>query len=273
MSGALRGAFAAASVEARKALAQWHYRLVLVACAAAPIAFTALVGAQGTVPSDTLFGRYADESGLAVPLVVLGFAGLWGLPVVAAEAGGDMFASEDRHRTWSTILARSRSRGEVFAGKTIVACAFASIAVALLGCAAAVAGALIVGTQPLVDLSGALIAASEALPRIALAWASVVPPCLAVTAAALCTSVATRSSVAGVGVPLVAALLLQLIGFIDLPAAVRVAVPTTAFDAWHGLIATPAFHAPIVYGSVVNLSCAAALIAIAWRCFLARDIA
>src|SRR5204862_104409 len=91
-----------------------------------------------------------------------------------------------------------------------------------------------------------------------LAWLSVLPPCLAITAAALFASVATRSSIAAVGVPVVVALLLQLVGLVDLPAPLRVAVPTTALEAWHGLLTDPAFVAPLAYGAAVNLGCAGA---------------
>ncbi len=266
------GMWRAAAVEARKALAQWQYRIVLILCAAAPFVFVIALGAQTTVPSDTLFGRLVYESGLATPLVVLGFASLWGLPVVAAAAGGDMFASEDRHRTWPTALTRSRSRPEVFTAKAIVACGFAVMAVALLGICATAAGLLLVGAQPLVDLSGVPLAAPAALARIALAWISVLPPCLAITAAALFTSIATRNSVAGVGVPVVAALVLQLAALADGPAVARVLLPAAAFDAWHGLLTAPAFYGPLLYGTAINVACAAVLIAAARRIFLARDI-
>ena len=272
MSASLRGTRIAAAVECRKALVQWQYRIVLIVCAAAPFAFVGTLAAQGTVPSDTLFGRLVYESGLATPLVVLGFAALWGLPVVAAAAGGDMFASEDRHRTWPMVLTRSRSRAEVFDAKVIVAAGFMVCAVLLLGASATAAGVLVVGAQPLVNLSGTLLAPADALARIALAWLSVLPPCLAITAAALFASVATRSSIAAVGIPVVVALLLQLVGLVDLPAPLRVAVPTTALEAWHGLLTDPAFVAPLAYGAAVNLGCAGVLIGLGRRIFLARDI-
>jgi ABC-2 type transport system permease protein len=271
--GARAGARAAAAVECRKALAQWQYRLVLIVCAVAPFVFVLALRAQSTVPSDTLFGRLAAESGLATPLVVLGFAGLWWLPVVAAAAGGDMFASEDRYRTWASALTRSRSRAEVFAAKTIVACAIAVCAVLLLGVSAVAAGALAVGTQPLIGLSGALLTPSDALARIAFAWFSVLPPCLAITAAAIFISVVTRSSVAGVGIPVFAALVLQLVSLADVPALMRVLVPTTAFEGWHGVFVEPAFYGPLLYGTAVNLVIACVLIGLSRHIFLRRDIA
>jgi ABC-2 type transport system permease protein len=267
-----RALAAAIVVECRKALAQWLYRGVLIVCAVAPIVFVIALAGQGAVPSDTLFGRLVFDSGLAIPLVVLGFAGTWGLPVIAAVAGGDLFASEDRHRAWAVTLTRSRSRSEVFAAKTLVACGFLTCALLVLAVSAGLAGAVWTGTQPLIDLSGAELAPAAAAARIALAWASVVPPCLAITAAALVTSIATRSSVAGVGVPIFAALVLQLAALVDVPARWRLLLPVTALEGWHGLLAQPAFYRPLVWGAVVNLGCAGVLIAWGRRLFLGRDI-
>jgi ABC-2 type transport system permease protein len=266
-----RGVFRCARVEARKLLAQRQCALVLAVCAIAPFAFVAALRTQDGVPSDTLFGRHVHETGFATPLVVLGFAGLWGLPVVAGLAGGDIFASEDRHRTWAAVLTRSRGRAEVFDAKVLVAFLFAALALFVLAAAAVAAGVLLVGTEPLVDLTGVLLPAPAAFAAVALAWASVLPPLLAITAAAILLSVSTRSSVAGVGVPVVAAFVLELCAFADGPEVIRRLLPTTAFDAWHGLLTHPAFYGPIVHGTVVNAVCGAASILIARRIFLRRD--
>lgn len=266
-----RGVAQCARVEARKLLVQPQCAIVLTLCAIAPFAFVAALRAQAGVPSDTLFGRAVHESGFAIPLVVLGFAGLWGLPIVAGLAGGDMFASEDRHRTWAAVLTRSRSRAEVFDGKVLVACGFAASALIVLAAAAMAAGAVLVGTQPLVDLSGALVPPPDALARVVLAWASVLPPSLALTGAAILMSVSTRSSVAGVGVPVVAAFVLQIAAFADGPELIRRLLPTTAFEAWHGLLAHPAFYGPLLHGTAVNVVCGGASILIAREIFLRRD--
>ena len=74
---------------------------------------------QSATPSDSLFGSWVHTSGFAVSLVILGFAGAWGFPIVAGLLAGDLFASEDRHGTWKTILTRSCTREEVFAGKVL----------------------------------------------------------------------------------------------------------------------------------------------------------
>jgi hypothetical protein len=53
---------------------------------------------------------------------------------------------------------------------------------------------------------------------------------------------------------------------------VRVLLPAAAFEAWHGLLTAPAFYGPLVYGTAINVACAAVLVAAARRIFLARDI-
>ena len=76
---------------------------------------------------------------------------------------------------------------------------------------------LVIGPQPLINLSGALLQPPQALTRIALAWASVLPPALGFTAVAVLVSVATRSSVAGIGLPVVVGLAMQGFALIDGP--------------------------------------------------------
>src|SRR5262245_409784 len=120
----VRGAIAVANVECVKLLAHRKTQLVLAACAVSPFAFAIAIRVQNSLPEDTLFGRSVQESGFAVPLVVLGFAALWALPVLASLVGGDVFSSEDRYGTWTTVLTRSRSRSELFAGKALTAFSF-----------------------------------------------------------------------------------------------------------------------------------------------------
>src|SRR5262245_28143829 len=143
-----RGVTAVAAVESAKLAGQLTPRLVLAACAAGPFAFCAALTLQEAAPTDTLFGRAAKESGFAVALVVLGFAALWALPVLTSIVGGDLFSAEDRHRTWPTLLTRSRSRAELFAGKVLAALGFSSLAIVILATSSVAAGLLIVGPQP-----------------------------------------------------------------------------------------------------------------------------
>jgi ABC-2 type transport system permease protein len=260
------------NVECAKLAAQIKVRVLLAVCVAAPFVFAAVMRVQAGVPSDTLFGRAVKESGFAVPLVVLGFAALWAFPVLASIVGGDLFSAEDRYGTWKTVLTRSRSRRELFVGKVLTALGFSSIAVAVLAVSSVAAGMLIIGRQPLIDLTGALVPPSAALIRVALAWASVLPPAFGFTAIAVLLSVATRSSAAGVGLPVVAGLTMQLYMFVDGPEIVRRLMITSAFGAWHGLLSEPPYYQPLVHGTIVSAAYLVVCLAIAYRVLRRRDI-
>jgi ABC-2 type transport system permease protein len=266
------GVLAGAGVECSKLTAQFKVRLALAACATGPFAFAVAMRVQRNAPTDTLFGRAVAESGFAVPLVILGFAALWVLPALASLVGGDLFSSEDRFGTWTTVLTRSRSRAEMFGGNALTALAFSAIAVATLAISSVVAGALVIGRQPLIDLSGVSRTTPEATVRIALAWMSVLPPTFAVSAAAVLVSVATRSSAAGIGLPVVAGLAMQVYAFVDGPEVVRRLLMTTAFDAWHGLLSEPAYFKPLAYGTAVSGRYVIACLGAAYGLMRRRDI-
>src|SRR5262245_12283720 len=106
----VRGVFAVMGVERSKLAAQVKVHVLLAICVIAPLAFAISMRVQSSLPTDTLFGRAANESGFAASLVLLGFAGLWVFPVLTGVVGGDLFSAEDRYGTWATVLTRSRNR-------------------------------------------------------------------------------------------------------------------------------------------------------------------
>ena len=111
--------------ETRKLRAQLASRVLVLVCVLGPLAFGLILNEQAAVPADTLFGVWVHESGYAVSLVVLGFAGYLGFPVVAGVVAGDLFSSEDRYGTWKTVLTRSCTTEELFVGKVLAAATFA----------------------------------------------------------------------------------------------------------------------------------------------------
>jgi len=268
----LRGVAAVAGVECSKLFAQLRVRLLFAVCGIAPFGFAAVVMIQTSLPTDTLFGRAVKDSGLAVSLVILGFAALWGLPVVSSIAGGDVFSAEDRHNTWKTILTRSRTRTEIFTGKLVAALGVSFAAVIVLALGSLAAGTLVVGAQPLVGLSGVLLSAPDALARVGLAWLSVLPPVLALTGVAIAVSIVTRNGAAGVGLPVLAALAMQLLALIDGPELPRRLLVTSAFGAWHGLLADPPFLGPLFDAMLVSAGYAAVAVFVAHRTFRRREI-
>ena len=116
--GAVGGAYL---TELQKLRAQLAVRLVALLAVLGPFAFAALLKVQSGTPSDALFGAWVHSSGYAISLVTLGFAGSWGVPIIAGAVAGDLFASEDRFSTWKTVLTRSCTREDVFGGKVLAA--------------------------------------------------------------------------------------------------------------------------------------------------------
>lgn len=267
-----RGVWAVVGVECSKLLAQFKAQVLLAVCVIAPFVFAISMRVQSSLPTDTLFGRAANESGFAASLVVLGFAGLWAFPVLTGVVGGDVFSSEDRYGTWSTVLTRSRSRAEIFAGKTLTAIGYSLLAIALLGASSIAAGVLVIGYTPLVDLSGVLIQPTQAFSRVALAWTSVLLPALGFTALAILLSVATRSSAIGIGLPVVIGLLMQLVAFVDGPEGGRRVLLTHAFGGWHGLVFEPPYFGPLIQGTAVSVIYLVGCLLIAYRILQRREI-
>src|SRR5215204_3909196 len=109
--------------ELTKLAAQAPSRAVLLVALIAPVAVVLILNGQEQPPSDTIYG-HIHTSGYATPLLMLAFAAQWVLPLLAAVVAGDIFANEDQHGTWKTILTRSVSRGQVFWAKTLTATLF-----------------------------------------------------------------------------------------------------------------------------------------------------
>jgi ABC-2 type transport system permease protein len=264
---------AVAGVEFVKLRGQIKTYVVLAACVIGPFAFAAAIRLQSSLPSDTLFGRAAKESGFAVPLVLLGFAALWAFPVLTSIVGGDLFSAEDRYGTWKLVLTRGCSRADVFAGKVIAAVAASVLVIVAFAASSIAAGLLVIGNDPLIDLSGISLSHDRAWSRVVLAWTSILAPSLAFTAFAVLLSVISRNSVIGVGLPVVIGLVMQLGAMLDGPEVFRRLLITSAFGAWHGLFVQPSYYGPLFDGIVLSGACFVLCLALAFRSLRRRDIA
>jgi ABC-2 type transport system permease protein len=107
---------------------------------------------------------------------------------------------------------------------------------------------------------------------VVLAWMSVLIPTLAFAALAVLVSIATRSSVAGIGLPVLAGLTMQLYSLVDGPESIRQSLITTAFEAWHGLLIEPPAYGALVYGAMASLTYLAICLAAAFVLLRRRDI-
>jgi ABC-2 type transport system permease protein len=266
------GVLGVVGVECAKLAAQRKVWAALAICVTGPFAFVVTMQTQSSLPEDTLFGRWVKTSGFAVPLVVLGFAAAWAFPVLTSIVGGDVFSAEDRYGTWPTLLTRSRSRGEVFAGKVLAALTFSMLTVSALAISSVAAGLLVVGRQPLIGLSGTELPPGRSLALVLVAWASVLPPVFGFTALAVLLSVATRSSTAGVGLPVLIGLSMELYSFVNGPDIVHRALLTPPFLAWHGLFAEHRYYRPLMQGTAVSVAYFVACLAMAYRIMRRRDV-
>jgi ABC-2 type transport system permease protein len=266
------GLGAAVRWEARKLRAQLRSKALLAGAVLAPIAVVVVVGAQSRPPKDTLFGRFATENGFAMALLVLGFASQWILPLVTAVVAGDIFASEDQHGTWKTVLTRSVSRSRLFWAKVLVSIGFGLIALVLLAGATIAASLLLVGHQPLMGLSGQVIDPGPALELVAASWATMAPPLVAFTCLALLFSVWSRNAAVGIAGPVVIGMVMQLVGSLGGIEAVRPYLLTTPFEAWHGLLAEPRFTGPLLDGLLTSAVWSAVCLVAAFLVLRNRDI-
>jgi ABC-2 type transport system permease protein len=257
--------------EMAKLAAQARSRYLLLGCLVAPPIIVAVFNGQQP-PKDTIYGRHIHISGYAVPLLVLAFAAQWVLPLLAALVAGDIFANEDQHGTWKTILTRSVSRSQIFWAKTLTAIVFNLTAMVLLAATTIAASLLIVGTQPLPGLSGQLIPSGTALQLVIASWATVLPPMLGFTALAILLSVLTRNPTVGVAAPVVLGLIMQLLSSLGGLDLVRRLLLTTPFEAWHGLFVQHRFYGPLGTGVAVSAGWTVVCLAIAYLSLRRRDI-
>ncbi|MEU1688994.1 ABC transporter permease [Micromonospora sp. NPDC005707] len=254
-----------------KLVSQWRIRVLVLACWIAPALFVAAVSQQSSLPVDTLFGRWMHATGWAGPLVTLGFAGTWALPLLTSVVAGDVFASEDRLGTWRHLLVAVRSPRRIFAAKALSSLTVIVLLVAGLAGSSAAGGVLAVGNHPLVGLDGHLLTPGAAAGKTLLAWVCVLAPTLALAAVGLLGSVALGRSPMGLLLPALVALAMQLAQMLPLPVAVRLALPGSAFIGWNGLFTSPAQLGPLLIGVVVSMLWAVAATALAYRLFLRRD--
>ena len=265
--------FGAALVwETRKLRAQLRTKALLLGAILVPIAVVLIVHSQPRPPKDTLFGRFATENGFAMALLILGFATQWVLPLLTAIVAGDIFANEDQHGTWKTVLTRSMSRSKLFWAKAAVATVFALLALVLLSASTIVSSLLIVGHGPLTGLSGQTIAPGHALALVSASWAAMAPPMIGFTCLALLFSIWSRNGAVGIAAPVVIGLVMQLIGALGGIETLRPYLLSTPFEAWHGLLASPRFTGPLLEGVITSGGWSLVCLVAAFLVMRRRDI-
>ncbi len=259
--------------EMAKLLAQKRTYLGIGTAVVVPIIFVVVLLLQTGGPNDVPLGRYIRDTGLAVPFVVLFFMSIWGLPLITALVAGDIVASESHNGTLKTILTRSRERGEVFTGKTLATATYTVALVFAMGLVGLIAGSLAWGLHPLTSLSGTQVSAGHGLLLLVASLAIYALPLAGIAAFGILLSTVTRNSAASVVGALMWALLMQLLGVLPGTESIRPYLLGTQFEAWHGLLRTPADWAPVLRAVwLCTLYIGIPLIG-AYVVFLRRDVA
>jgi ABC-2 type transport system permease protein len=210
-------------------------------------------------------------TGWAGPLVVLGFAGSWALPLLVSVVAGDVFAAEDRLGTWRHLLVAVRSPRRIFWAKALASLTVIALLVAGLVAAAVAGGLATAGNRPLVGLDGHLLTPADAATSVLLAWACALAPTLALAAIGLLGSVILGRSPMGLLLPALVAVAMQLAQMLPLPVALRLALPGYAFISWNGLFTSPAQLDELLIGIAVSLAWVVVATAVAYRLFVRRD--
>jgi ABC-2 type transport system permease protein len=257
--------------ELRKLSAQVIVRLLVLVCVVGPFAFAGVLSVQSGTPADALFGAYVHSTGFAISLVVLGFAGSWGFPLIAGLIAGDIFASEDRQNTWKTILTRSCSLADLFAGKVLAALTYALGLLGVAAVASLVAGALFEGSHGLVGLSGSLLSPGHSLVLTIVSWLLCALPVISYVSLAVLFSVASRNGIVGVIAPIVVALAVQLLDLIGKGVWAHQLFIGSAFTGFYGLFTAHVFLGPLLVSVLVSLVWSAGCLTAAWVILRRRD--
>lgn len=263
----------AVRVEFSKLLAQLPLRVLLAASVLVPVVFALGMRVSGVRPSDTLFGRWAGTTGFATSLFVLDWTAAWGVAVGAGLLAGDIFSSEDRYGTWKTLLTRSASRAQLFVGKAIAATIGVWLCWIIIGVVSIGAGLAVIGSEPLVGLSGQLIQPGHALALLAAGWALGLLPATAFSALGILFSVASRNSVIGVLGPLLVAIISQGLETIASGTIVRSVLVFTPFDVYHVLFTAPVNGSAILQSVITSVIYIAVFGAASWWLLRRREFA
>jgi ABC-2 type transport system permease protein len=270
--GAVRSLRAVYGWEMRKIMAMARVWIILGVILVGPWVFIILLHGQDRLPTDNLYGRYLKVTGLATPLVILGFAGQWILPLITSLVGGDIFSTEDQNGTLKTILTRSVGRSSIFWGKVLAACTYAILCVVALTASSTLAGVIYIGHQPINSINGNSWTFGHALPLVLASWAMAIPPVLGFTCLAVLLSIATRNSILGVTIPIVIGFFMQLYAFLNGLDTIRHMLLSTPFLAWHGIFDDPAYYQPLERSLMVSGVYAGLSLLVGWLLFSRRDV-
>jgi len=260
--------------ELRKLASQKRTYLGLGIAVVFPLIFVLAQNLRAHHPheGDSIFAGHITQSGLATPVLILLWASVFLLPLIASLVAGDVVANEDGNGTLKTILTRSVDRGQVIAAKAITAVIYAAAGAFTTAIVATAGGVASWGFHRVITFSGSTISAPKGLLLVFAAYAFYLIPLATVACIGVLLSTVTKNSAAAVVGTLAFTLLLALVVLIPGLEFLKPYLLTTQYQAWQGLLATPTDWGPILHSLWVCALYAAPALATAYLVFLRRDV-
>jgi hypothetical protein len=97
-------------------------------------------------------------------------------------------------------------------------------------------------------------------------------PVFAFTTMSILISVATRSSTAGVGLPVCIGLVMQLLSYVNGPRVIDRVLLTSPLVAWHGLFTEHRYYGPLIWGAWTSAVYLIACLSVAATLMQRRDM-
>jgi ABC-2 type transport system permease protein len=228
---------------------------------------------NAAVPTDVPLGAQVKQTGLALPLVLLQFASIFGAPLVTALVASDIVASEHQNATLKTVLTRSIGRGSLYAGKALAAATYAAAVLLTCGIVSLVGATIAFGWHPLHDVAGATDSAGRALALVVAGYGVYLLPVLVVCSFSFFLSVVTRNGAAALVGALLYALAFQLVSALPGIGGVKAYLLPLQFEAWQALFHAPGHDEAVVRAVAVCAVYAAVPVLAGWLVFRRRDVA
>jgi ABC-2 type transport system permease protein len=261
--------------ELRKLASQKRTYAGIVAATIFALAFVVVLRFKhnAAVPTDIPLGGQVKQTGLALPLVLLQFASIFGAPLITALVASDIVATEHQNSTLKTVLTRSVGRGSLFAGKALAAATYAIAVILTCGLVSLVGASLAFGFDPVRSLRGNVLHAGHALALVAAGYGIYLLPVFVICAFAFFLSVVTRNGAAALIGALLYALAFQLVAALPGIGGVKHYLLPDQWQAWQALFDAPGHSGALLRALWVCAIYIAIPIALAWVVFRRRDVA
>jgi ABC-2 type transport system permease protein len=261
--------------ELRKLVAQKRTYAGLIAATIFALAFVLVLRFKhgAAVPTDIPLGAQVKQTGLALPLVLLQFASIFGAPLITALVASDIVATEHQNSTLKTVLTRSVTRGQLFAGKAFAAATYAVAVIATCGIVSFVGASLAFGLHPLRDVAGNAHAVGHALALVLAGYGVYLLPAFVVCAFAFFLSVVSRNGAAALIGALLYALAFQLVAALPGIGGVKRYLLPDQWQAWQAIFNAPGHAGAPVRAIWVCAVYIAVPLLVAWLVFRRRDVA